>query len=126
MTNAIESNSSNLPFSLVRQAGDMIYLSGELGFDSKGQLTGDIAQQTEQSLENIERTLLTRGLDRSHIVSCTCFLVSKSDFAGFNAAYRQFFSRHPLPVRATVVADLVVEGALIEICVVACESHPVS
>lgn len=109
---------SDLPFAKIRPIGSTVYLSGELGFDQTGQIVGDIAQQTTTTLQRIEATLAEIGLNRSAIVSCTCHLVRKADFAEFNAAYRAFFADGPLPVRTTVVADLVLD-ALVEITVIA-------
>ena len=109
---------STLPFSSLRRVGKTVYLSGELGFDTNGQIVGDIAQQTETTLNRIETTLAAIGLSRRDIVSCTCYLVQKHDFAGFNQAYRAFFSEGDLPVRTTIVTDLVLD-ALIEITVIA-------
>ncbi|MCY1538382.1 2-iminobutanoate/2-iminopropanoate deaminase [compost metagenome] len=109
---------STLPFSSLRRIESTVYLSGELGFDASGQIVGDIAQQTETTLNRIEATLADIGLSRRDIVSCTCYLVRKHDFTGFNQAYRTFFSDGDLPVRTTVVADLVLD-ALIEITVIA-------
>ncbi|MCI9868732.1 RidA family protein [Rhizobium skierniewicense] len=109
---------STLPFSSLRRIGNTVYLSGELGFDAAGQIVGDITQQTETTLNRIEATLAGIGLSRHDIVSCTCYLVRKHDFAGFNQAYRTFFSVGDLPVRTTIVTDLVLD-ALIEITVIA-------
>lgn len=111
---------ASLPFANYRVVGEAVHLSGELGFDAQGAIPGDISQQTSSTLERIEATLAALGLDRRNIVSCTCYLVRKADFPGFNAAYRAFFGDGPLPVRTTVVADLVLD-ALIEITVIA---HP--
>ena len=109
---------STLPFSLHRRVGNMVFLSGELGFDAAGQIAGDIAQQTETTLRRIETTLAGLHLSRHDIISCTCHLVRKADFAEFNRAYCTFFNRDPRPVRTTVIADLVLD-ALIEITVIA-------
>ncbi|MEW9526848.1 RidA family protein [Agrobacterium radiobacter] len=109
---------STLPFSSIRRIGNTVYLSGELGFDAAGQIVGDIVQQTETTLRRIEATLSDFGLSRRDIVSCTCYLVHKHDFADFNKAYRTFFSEGDLPVRTTIVTNLVLE-ALIEITVIA-------
>lgn len=109
---------ATLPFSMSRRVGDTLHLSGELGFDDAGKICGDIVQQTQTTLRRIETTLAGAGLSRRDIVSCTCYLVRKEDFPGFNQAYRAFFSEEPLPVRATIVADLVLD-ALIEISVIA-------
>lgn len=109
---------STLPFSNLRRAGDTVYLSGELGFDDTGKISGDIVQQTQNVLRRIEATLGTSGLSRRDILSCTCYLVRKDDFSAFNQVYRAFFSHHPLPVRVTVISELVVD-ALIAIAVIA-------
>ncbi|PDS41253.1 reactive intermediate/imine deaminase [Rhizobium anhuiense] len=109
---------STLPFSSLRRIENTVYLSGELGFDASGQIVGDITRQTKTTLNRIEATLAGIGLSRRDIVSCTCYLVHKHDFSGFNEAYRTFFSEGDLPVRTTVVTDLVLD-ALIEITVTA-------
>ncbi|UCI28029.1 RidA family protein [Mesorhizobium sp. B2-8-5] len=70
------------------------------------------------TLRRIEATLAGTGLSRSDIVSCTCYLVRKEDLPGFNQAYHAFFSEDTLPVRTTVVADLVLD-ALLEISIIA-------
>lgn len=109
---------SSLPFSTSRVVGDTVYLSGEVGVDETGAISGDIAQQTQATLRRIEATLSEYGLDRADIFSCTCYLVRQEDFARFNEAYRAFFDHDPLPVRTTVLADLVID-ALVEITVIA-------
>ncbi len=108
---------SKLPFSAYRTVGDTIYLSGELGFTEDMELADGIAAQTDHALLRIERTLATLGLDRSAIVSATCYLADLDEMAEFNAAYGAFFSA-PLPVRTTVRADLAL-GAKVEISVIA-------
>lgn len=107
----------DLPFSKLRRIGNTIYASGELGFGPDGKIRGDISAQTTQTLANIAATLATEGLSLQDVVSCTCYLTDKADFAGFNEAYRAAFSA-PLPVRSTVVCDLVLD-ARVEITVIA-------
>lgn len=81
-------------------------------------MVGDIVQQTETVLRRIEATLATVGRSRRGIVSSTCHLVRREDPAGFNQAYRAFFTEYPLPARATIVTELVVD-VLIKISVIA-------
>lgn len=106
-----------LPFSKLRRVGDTVYLSGELGFGPDGKISGGIQAQTTQTLANIAATLATEGLSLQDVVSCTCYLTDKNDFAGFNTAYRAAFTA-PLPVRSTVVCDLVLD-AKVEVTVIA-------
>lgn len=68
-------------------------------------------------LRRIEATLATEGLSLADVVSCTCYLVDKADFAALNAVYRRLFA-DPLPVRSTVEAQLMI-AAKVEITVIA-------
>ncbi|MDK3018183.1 RidA family protein [Pseudodonghicola flavimaris] len=107
-----------LPFSKTRRLGDTLYLSGELGFDADGRVTGDVQSQTRLALSRIAETLKAQGLDLSKVISCTCYLTDAADFAAFNAAYSEFFS-DPLPVRTTVISGLALPEARVEITVIA-------
>ena len=104
-------------------AGPYVFLSGQLAFGDKGQISGSPADQTTRCLERLEQCLSDYGLDRKAIVKATIFLVDKRDFASCNQAYAGFFGEHK-PTRSTVVCDLVMPGALVEIEAVALLSHP--
>ena len=108
---------ASIPLSKTRRVGNTLYLSGELGFDEDGAIPDGIEAQTRNCLDRIKTTLAGEGMDLGHVVSCTCYLTDKSDFAAFNAVYASYFSQ-PLPVRTTVVADLVIDARL-EITVIA-------
>lgn len=107
----------NLPFSKVRTAAGLAFLSGEMPFAADGSIPDGIAAQTRLTLERIAATLATVQLDLNDVVSVNVFLTHKEDFAAFNTVYAEHF-RDPLPVRATVVSELVAP-ARIEICVTA-------
>lgn len=108
----------SLPFSKTRRLGDTLYLSGELGFDAEGRVSGDVADQTRLALSRIAETLKAEELGLDKVVSCTCYLTDVADFGAFNAAYRDVFS-DPLPVRTTVIAGLALPEAKVEITVIA-------
>lgn len=107
----------SLPFSKVRIAAGLAFLSGELPFAEDGSIPEGIAAQTRLTLERIAATLATVQLALSDVVSVNVFLTHKEDFAAFNAVYAEHF-RDPLPVRATVCTELVAP-ARVEICVIA-------
>ena len=107
-----------LPFSKTRRIGQTLYLSGELGFDASGQISGDVTEQTRAIMARIKDTLTAEGLDMASVVSCTCYLTDVADFAAFNAAYKETFA-DPLPVRTTVFAGLALPDAKVEITVIA-------
>jgi 2-iminobutanoate/2-iminopropanoate deaminase len=81
-------------------------------------VSGGIVEQTQQCLKNIESLLLELGLGKTDIAKSTVWLVAKEDFQGFNKAYTEFFEDHR-PARSCVCSGLLVDGALIEIEVVA-------
>lgn len=108
-----------IPMSPFRASDDLLFLSGQLAFDENGQIHGDIEAQTTQCLKNIETVLRNEGCDISHIVKSTVWLTDRKNAAGYNAAYKAFFGDGPYPARSTVISDLVIDGGLIEIEVIA-------
>ncbi|MDR3509348.1 MAG: RidA family protein [Caulobacteraceae bacterium] len=98
---------------IVRGA-ELLFASGQMAFDETGRITGDVSAQTTRCLENLERALQTAGRDRRDILKTTIWLTDPADFAAFNEAYAAFFGDHR-PARSTVVAQLVIPGARIEI-----------
>jgi 2-iminobutanoate/2-iminopropanoate deaminase len=106
-------------FSPSRNAGNLVFVSGQMPFAAGGRIVGGgIREQTAQCIANIERILAQSGLTLAHIVKSTVWLARTTDFADFNEAYAQSFPGTP-PARSTVRADLMVEGALVEIEAVA-------
>ena len=100
-------------FPHVRVAGGVVYVSGTsarrpdntiagASVDDMGTTDLDIEVQTTAVLENIERLLASVGLDRSHLVDATTFLVNMNDFGGYNRAWAAFFDGGEAPARTTV------------------------
>ena len=112
------------PYSPGLTVGEWILLSGQGGFDpSTGKVvSGDLAEQTEQTFTNIATVLEAAGASLDDVVSCLVHLVDLADFPTFNAIYEQQFTG-VRPVRTTVRADLVA-GLLVEITVVARTPSP--
>jgi 2-iminobutanoate/2-iminopropanoate deaminase len=107
------------PYSPGLTVGEWIFLSGQGGFDpNTGKVVSDdLAEQTEQTFNNIETVLEAAGASLDDVISCLVHLVDLADFPAFNAVYEQKFTGVK-PVRTTVRADLVA-GLLVEITVVA-------
>lgn len=86
---------------------------------------GDTKTQSLSALKRIEESLTSLGLGFGDVVAMTVYLVGdparngRMDFAGFMAAYSQYFgtpAQPNLPSRSTVqVAGLVSPGMLVEI-----------
>lgn len=109
---------SKIPMSPVRRAGNFLFLAGQLGFSAPGVLAeGGIGAQTKQAIANIRKILEAEGASLEQVVKSTIWLTDKANFAEFNAAYAAEFGA-PYPARSTVVSELVITGALVEIEVI--------
>ena len=104
------------PYSQAIQAGNTIYVSGQLPIDpATGTFAGeDIAAPTRQSLTNIKAILTEAGADMSNVVKTTVLLANIADFAAMNAVYAEFFTA-PFPARAAFQAAALPKNALVEI-----------
>ena len=111
---------ASLPFSRVRRSRGFVFLSGDLPLLADGTVPEGIEAQTALTLDRIAATLKAEQLGLDDVVSVTAYLTRASDFAGFNTVYATRFSE-PRPVRTTLCAALVLEGALLEITVIAAE-----
>ena len=98
----------------------LIFVSGQGGHDSStGQMAGDVEQQTEQCLKNVQTILEAAGSSLQHVLRCGVFLVDMREFATMNAVYARIFGDHR-PARTTVqVAALPGEGMRVEIDAIA-------
>lgn len=101
-----------------RLASDLLFLSGEVAFDSSGHVSGDIVAQTRGCLERLEGVLQQHGLDRSAIVKTNVWIVNQEDFTAFDETYADFFGDHK-PARSTVVSSLALAAAVVEIDAIA-------
>ena len=108
------------PYSQAVQAGNTIYVSGQLPVDpATGSFAGGtIAGQTRQSLTNIRNILKAAGTDMSHVVKTTVLLKDINDFSAMNEVYAEFF-QEPYPARAAFQAAAIPKNALVEIEAVA-------
>jgi len=108
------------PYSQAIQAGDFLFLSGQIPLDPKtGELVkGDIQQQTQQVLENINGVLESQKLGMEDVVKVTIFLKDIGNFNQVNEVYTLYFPSSP-PARSTVEVAKLPRDADIEIEVIA-------
>ena len=104
------------PYSQAIQAGNTIYVSGQLPIDpATGAFAGDeIKAQTRQSLTNMKNILIEAGTDMSAVVKTTVLLANIADFAAMNEVYAEFFTA-PYPARAAFQVACLPKNALVEI-----------
>lgn len=112
-------NGLSHPLTPAIRAGDFIFVSGQLGMDDQGVVVAeDVAAQARHAIERIRALLAQGGAELSAVVKVSVWLTDKADFPAFNAAYREFFPERP-PTRATVISDLLIPGAKVEIDAIA-------
>ncbi len=103
-----------LPFSSAVRIGDILYLSGQMGFRDDGTLVEGMEGQARQALENVRAVLASAGLGFSDVFHCTVMLADMSQWAAFNPVYLEFFCE-PLPTRSAFGASGLALGGLIEL-----------
>lgn len=102
---------SSSPLSQAIRSGDTVYVSGQVPMDEHGELVdGDIAAQTERTIDNVAAVLAAAGLTLGDVVKATVFLRDLEEFEAFNEVYARRFP-DPKPARSAVaVADLAVDA----------------
>jgi len=97
-----------------------LFVSGQgpLDMSTKAVVPGTIEEETRLTLQNLDAILGAAGCSREDVVKCTCYLSDLGDFAGFDAAYREFFSCEVPPARTTLQAPLL-KGIKVEIDAIA-------
>ena len=94
--------------------GDILYLSGQMGFREDGTLPDGMEAQARQTMENIRAVLTSAGLGFSDVFHCTVMLADMSQWGAFNAVYLEYFSE-PLPTRSAFGASGLALGGLVEL-----------
>ena len=104
-----------LPFSEAVRMGSVLYLSGQMGIDTSIDasihlVSGGIAEETRQALENIKRTLEKYGSSLEHVIKVTVMLADMSEWAEMNKVYVRYFSRNLPPPSSFGTSGLALGG----------------
>lgn len=115
----------DLPFSEAVRAGDLLFISGQVGTDPTGNLVpGGIRQESRQVVKNVRDIVNRHGLSMDDVVKCTVFLADVSDWGVFNEIYTAYFSR-PYPARSALGANGLALNAAVELeCIAAYPQRP--
>ena len=101
--------------------GKLIYISGQVPADEKGQLVGkgDFKAQSVKTWENVMLALKAAGLDASDIIKLNAYVVDlPQNMAGYREARLQFFPQgapHQPASTLVGVSSLAMEGQMIEV-----------
>jgi enamine deaminase RidA (YjgF/YER057c/UK114 family) len=106
---------------LVTGAGRLLFVAGQIAWDAEQRLVGrgDFVAQFRQALANVAAVVAAAGGKPEHLVRLTLYVKDKQAYLAsgkeLGAIYRALLGRH-FPAMALVeVADLLEDGALVEI-----------
>ena len=100
--------------------GQMIFISGQIGWDADGQFSSDnLTGQVAQALRNIVRILKEARAEPRHLVRLTWYVLSRDAYVrearDIGAAYREIVGKHFPAMSVVEVSGLVEQRALVEI-----------
>lgn len=106
------------PFSGAVRAGEVVYLSGQLGTELKdgapALVAGGVVAETRQALENIKTLLIKSGTSLEQVVECRVMLVDMADWPAFNQVYATYFPG-PKPARSAWGVTALALGGRVEV-----------
>lgn len=100
--------------------GRLVVVAGQIGWDAAQKLVSDdLAEQTAQALANIVAVLAEADGRPEHVVRLTWYVTDKRAYVdqskAIGAAYRRVFGTHFPAMTLVEVADLLEDGAQVEI-----------
>jgi len=80
------------PLAQAIRTGNLLFVSGQGPLDPRTRevVSGDIREQTKQTLTNIRNVLAAAGLNFTHVVNMRVVLRNTEDFPAFNETFRDF------------------------------------
>lgn len=95
--NTPEMAAQDFPFSQAVRVDNLLFLSGDIGWDpATGELVaGGIQGETRQTLENISATLEAFGSSMDKVVKCTVFLADMAEWGAMNEVYKEYLPNKP-------------------------------
>ncbi len=119
---AIQTDKAPVPTGPFNQAicvGNLVFTAGQAGRNRETGMMGDIREQTEWALKNIQGILEEAGSSMAEVVKCTVYLKSGTDTKPLNEEWVKYFPE-PLPARSSLfVSHLKNPEMLIEVEAVA-------
>jgi len=104
----------------VAATGRQVFIAGQIGWNERAELvSSDFVAQVEQALLNVIAVLAEAGGKPSHLTRLSWFITDKPAYIArqkeIGAAYRRVIGRHFPAMTLLVVADLLEQGAKVEI-----------
>ena len=107
------------PFSNGYVVRDTLYIAGQQGPDSNGEVTDvDIRRQTTNAIAAVRQVAEEAGFQMSDIISVTIYITDMKDVPTMNEVYNKLMP-DPKPARAAVQVAGLIGGAKVEISAIA-------
>lgn len=104
-----------MQFSQAVRAGDMVWVSGQVGLDEKGTVGEGIDSQARLAFKNLERVLTEAGASLADVVELVTFHTSMADIRGFSKVKAEFIPENFPAWTAIGIKELVMPQLLVEI-----------
>lgn len=111
--------------------GELIYVSGIASRDfvtdqvpglkmgeEGAKISYDIKLETQATLENIRKILISAGSDLEHVIEVNTYLLDMRDFKAYNEVFARYFPNHR-PARTTIAVAGLPGNIAIEMKVIA-------
>ncbi|MFC6103441.1 RidA family protein [Olivibacter domesticus] len=123
MKEIINTNSAPAPIGPYNQAikaGGTLYISGQIALSPSTNelISGSIADEAKQVLENLNAILREAGYSFTDVVKTTIFLTDMANFSTVNEVYATYFTEHA-PARETVAVRGLPKNVNVEISLIA-------
>ncbi|GJL78362.1 MAG: reactive intermediate/imine deaminase [Nitrospinaceae bacterium] len=108
------------PYEQAILVNGFLFTSGQIALEpgSGKFLQGEIEEETELTIKNLQAILEAAGLSLKSVIKTTVYLADLNHFARMNAVYEKFFTQSK-PARACVQVAALPKGAKVEIDAVA-------
>jgi enamine deaminase RidA (YjgF/YER057c/UK114 family) len=101
---------------VVVPAGDLLFVSGQIGRDATGRVIADAEQQFVAAFENLQSILGQAGATMADVIDLTTFHTSMADLAVFAKVKARFLDTTPYPAWTAIgITELALPGVLVEI-----------
>jgi 2-iminobutanoate/2-iminopropanoate deaminase len=118
--NTTEAPAAVGPYSQGIVTGNLLYTAGQIALTAEGQLIkGSIEEETHQVMTNLKAILGAAGCRFANVVQTRVYITDMELFPRVNEVYAQYFPKDEVPVRECVVAAPPLEGAHVEMSMIA-------
>jgi 2-iminobutanoate/2-iminopropanoate deaminase len=102
------------PYTSVVRAGDLLFVSGQIGIVDGSLAEGGFGAQATQALANLRTQVEANGATLDQVVKTTVFLIDMGNFAAMNEIYCEALGDHR-PARSCVAVAALPIGAIFEV-----------